>query len=268
MGSGIILAAVVVGMVGIVIGLLLGVAGQKLKVEVNETEVAVRECLPGNNCGGCGYPGCDGLAKAIAEGTAPVNACPVAGAAGAKAIGEIMGVEAEETEQMVAFVRCSGTCENIKTKYTYYGTADCKQAFFTPGRSEFICNYGCMGYGTCVKACRFDAIHVVNGIARVDREKCRACGMCVEACPNHLIELVPYASKYLVQCFSKDKGKAVKAGCNAGCIGCTLCTRVCETGAITVENNLAHIDPAKCTGCGKCAEKCPVKVIRLQECAD
>ena len=123
------------------------------------------------------------------------------------------------------------------------------------------CTYGCLGFGSCVKACPFDAIHVVDGVAVVDKEACKSCGKCVAACPKGLIELVPYEQKHLVQCSSKDKGKDVMAVCSVGCIGCRLCQKVCEFDAVTVENNIAHIDPEKCTGCGKCAEKCPKKII-------
>ena len=118
-----------------------------------------------------------------------------------------------------------------------------------------------MGYGSCVKACAFDAIHVIDGVAQVDKEKCKACGKCVATCPRHLIELIPYDAKQVVKCASKDKGKDVMSVCQTGCIGCMMCTKQCEFGAITVENNIAHIDYDKCTGCGKCAEKCPKKII-------
>ena len=245
--SGIILAAVVVGGTGLVISVLLGIASEKFKVPVDEKEVAVRECLPGNNCGGCGYAGCDSLAKAIAAGEAPVGACPVGGPDAAAKIGAIMGVDAGASEKKVAFVKCAGTCEKAKTQYEYYGPK--------------ACSFGCTGFGSCVKVCDFDAIHIVNGIAQVDKEKCVACGKCVATCPKSLIELVPYSAPHKVQCNSKEFGKAVKEVCSAGCIGCKMCTKVCEEGAITVENNVAKIDYSKCTGCGKCAEKCPAKII-------
>lgn len=259
--SGIILAAVVVGGTGLVISVLLGIASEKFKVPVDEKEIAVRECLPGNNCGGCGYAGCDGLAKAIANGEAPVNACPVGGPDAAAKIGAIMGVDAGSSVKQVAFVKCAGTCEKAKTKYIYSGNEDCISAVSVPGGGPKACSYGCTGFGSCTKVCDFDAIHVINGIAVVDKEKCVACGKCVATCPKSLIELVPYDAKLKVNCSSKDFGKPVKEVCSTGCIGCKMCTRVCETGAITVENNIAKIDYSKCTGCGKCAEKCPSKII-------
>ena len=259
--TAIIFAAAVVGGTGLVVGLLLGIASEAFKVPVDEKEVAVRACLPGNNCGGCGFPGCDGLAKAIAQGEAPVNACPVAGPNGAAKIAEVMGVEAGDAVKQVAYVKCAGTCEVAKEKYDYSGLQDCVSAMVTPGAGPKACAYGCMGLGSCVKACDFDAIHVINGIAVVDKEKCVACGKCIATCPKALIELIPYEATVAVQCNSKDMGKDVKASCSVGCIGCRMCTKVCEFDAITVENNLAHIDQTKCTGCGICVEKCPKKII-------
>lgn len=262
MVAGIISAAAVVGIVGILIGVFLGFASEKFKVEVDEKEILVRNELPGNNCGGCGYAGCDALAKAIAAGQAEVGACPVGGPQVADKIGEIMGVSAGSAEKKVAFVKCKGTCDKTKVQYNYYGIDDCKKITVVPGTGEKACAYGCMGYGSCVKACAFDAIHVVDGIAVVDKEKCVACGKCVASCPNHLIDLVPYSAKHLVQCSSHDKGKDVKAKCSVGCIGCTLCTKQCEFDAIHMDNNVAVIDYEKCTNCGKCALKCPVKIIK------
>ena len=262
MVTGIIIAAAVVGILGILIGIFLGIDSEKFKVEVDEKEILVRNELPGNNCGGCGYAGCDALAKAIAAGQAEVGACPVGGASTAEKIGAIMGVAGGTAEKKVAFVKCKGTCDKTKVQYNYYGVDDCKKVSVVPGAGEKACTYGCMGYGSCVKACAFDAIHVVDGVAVVDKEKCVACGKCVSSCPNHLIELVPYKAEHLVQCSSHDKGKDVKSVCESGCIGCTLCTKQCEFDAIHMEDNLAVIDYEKCTNCGKCAEKCPVKVIQ------
>ena len=259
--TGIIMAAVIVGGTGLFIGIFLGLADKKLTVKVDEKEEAILGVLPGNNCGGCGYPGCSGLAAAIAKGEAPVDQCPVGGAPVAAKIGAIMGQEVKETARQVAFVKCAGTCDKTTVKYEYTGVEDCEMMAFIPGSGAKNCTFGCMGFGSCVKACQFDAIHVVNGVAVVDKEKCVACGKCAEACPRHLIELVPYKANHLVQCSSHDKGPAVKKVCEAGCIGCTLCTKQCEFDAIHMDNNVAVIDYTKCTGCGKCAAKCPAHVI-------
>ena len=259
--TGIIAAAVVVGLVGIILGFFLGVSGEKFKVEVDPKEEAIGEVLPGNNCGGCGYAGCSGLAAAIAKGEAPVNACPVGGAPVAAKVGEIMGVEAEAGGRKVAFVKCAGTCEKANTDYVYSGTRNCATMMFVPNGGPKTCNYGCLGYGTCVAACPFDAIHLEDGVAVVDKEQCKACGKCIAACPKNLIELIPYEAKHVVQCSSNDKGKDVMKACSVGCIGCMKCQKNCPEGAITVTNSVAHIDQDKCTGCGVCAEVCPKKII-------
>ena len=259
--TAIIIAAVVVGAVGILIGFFLGVSGEKFKVEVDPREELVLEALPGNNCGGCGFPGCSGLAAAIAKGEAPVGQCPVGGAPVAAKIGEIMGVAAIEGERQVAFVKCGGDCEKAKENYEYTGIRDCRALRYVPGGGPKACSFGCLGFGSCVEACPFDAIHVKDGIAVVDRNACKACGKCIEACPRNLIELVPYTAPYAVRCSSKDKGKDVMAVCSTGCIGCKLCEKNCPSDAVHVEGNIAHIDQEKCTRCGTCASKCPKKII-------
>ena len=262
--QGVIVATSVVAATGLLIGLFLGFAAKTFEMKVDETESQVRELLPGANCGGCGYAGCDACAKAIAQGEAPVNACPVANKEAHDAIAKVMGTAAEETEKKVAYVKCAGTCDKTQVNYEYYGIRDCKKASLAPGNANKKCSYGCMGLSSCVKVCAFDAIHIVNGIAVVDKEKCTACTKCTAECPNNLISMVPAKAQTLVTCSSKDKGKDVKAACSIGCIGCKLCVKACEFDAIHVEDNLALIDYSKCTNCGKCAAVCPVKVIEIQ----
>ena len=259
--TAVIIAAVIVGGTGLFIGVFLGLAGKKFAVEVDEREEAILGVLPGNKCGGCGYAGCSGLAAAIAKGEAEVGSCPVGGAPVAAKIGEIMGVSAGEQIHEVAFVKCGGTCEQAATDYEYHGIGDCVMVNMMQNGGPKTCTYGCLGEGTCVKACPFDAIHVVNGVAVVDQEACKACGKCVAKCPRHLIELVPYDKQIRVACGSHAKGKAVTTACELGCIGCKKCEKNCPSEAITVTDFCAHIDYDKCTGCGKCKEVCPRHII-------
>lgn len=250
-----------IGGLGLVFGAGLGYAGKIFAVEEDPRVSAVLECLPGANCGGCGFPGCGGCAAAIVAGTAPVNACPVGGAAAAEKIGAVMGVEATATEPLAAFVHCGGTCEKAKEKYEYFGISDCNMANQLVGGGAKGCAYGCLGLGSCKAACAFGAIEIVDGVAVVDKDKCVSCGKCVSACPKHLIELLPAKKKVKVQCASKEPGKAVMAVCSAGCIGCKLCEKECKFDAIHVIDNIAVIDYDKCKNCGMCANKCPKKVI-------
>ncbi len=261
--SGIIIAVCVIGGLGLIVSVFLCFFGNYFKVEVDEREIAVINVLPGNNCGGCGYPGCSGLAAAIVKGEAPVNGCPVGGEPVAKEVAKIMGDDCVNIEKMVAFVKCAGNCENTEKKYEYSGPSDCKMASFVPGGGNKSCDFGCLGYGSCKAVCQFDAIEIVGGIARINKEKCKACGKCIEACPKHLIELVPYKAKVIVNCSNYDRGPLVTKSCKVGCVGCGLCAKECPKEAITIKDNLAVIDQDKCVGCGLCAKKCPRKIIDM-----
>lgn len=256
----IVIATLVVGIIGLVIGFALVFAGQKFHVEVDEREAAVREALPGNNCGACGFAGCDAMAAAIAKGEAAVNACPVCSPDAVGAIGAVMGVQADAMQRRVAAVHCSGDCGKSPAQADYVGIQDCRSAVLA-GLAPAACAYGCVGLGSCAKACPQDAIRVSDGLAHVNPSLCVGCGLCAAACPKGLISLVPAQGVLSVNCSSRDKGPAVRKVCAAGCIGCGLCVKQCRFGAVTLENNLARIDPDKCTGCGACAQKCPVKVI-------
>jgi len=260
----ILITTLMITIIGLVVGAGLVFTAKKFYVEVDEREAAVREALPGNNCGACGYAGCDAMAAAIAKGEAPVNGCPVGGASVADKIGGIMGVSAEAGEKKAAFVRCKGSCDVTRNQGNYIGIKDCRSAVLA-GINITECSFGCIGFGSCEQVCPEDAIHVVNGVAVVNENRCVSCGLCVKACPKGLIEIKPVNNKVAVQCSNKDRGPQVKAVCSAGCIGCHLCEKQCESDAIHVVDNLAHIDYGKCTGCGKCAAKCPAKVITMPE---
>ena len=257
------IAAAVIGGVSLLIGLLLGLAGRLLAVKTDPREEAVREHLPGSNCGGCGYAGCDALAAAIVSGEAPANACPSCAGESAKAIADIMGSEVGETVRRVAYIHCAGTCDKAKTDANYYGAVDCRQAAIAPGGNGKACRFACFGLGTCAHVCPVDAIRVENGVAIVDPETCIACGKCVTACPQNIIDLRPANAAVEVRCSNRDAGKDVKAVCSVGCIACGICQKNCPTDAITVIDRLAVVDHEKCIACGVCAEKCPVKIIEL-----
>lgn len=257
----VIIAAILIGIIGLLIGILLTIASEKFSISVDEKEIQIREELPGNNCGGCGYPGCDGLAKAIVNGEAKVNQCPVGGKTVADAIAKIMGVESEATIRMSAFVRCGGTCKNATIQYLYYGVKDCNNAAIVPGGGDKQCSHGCLGYGSCVRECEYGAISIVDGVAVVDANLCQACGKCIKVCPNNVISLIPYQKQAIVKCNSKEPALRARKSCSVSCIGCGLCARNCPNNAIIIENSLARIDYTKCTNCGICKEKCPRKCI-------
>ena len=200
----------------------------------------------------------------MVKGEAPVNKGAAGGAAVAAQIAEIMGVAAGDSIRMVAQVHCTG-CGVSHQKYTYIGVEDCVAAARLPGGGPLSCDYGCLGMGSCEKVCPFDAIHVIDGVAKVDEDKCKACNQCVDICPRHIIALEPYKTKkhVTIPCSSKDKGPAVTKVCSNGCIGCSLCAKSCPKEAITMVNNLAVIDYEKCIGCGICAQKCPRKLITV-----
>ncbi len=257
----ILLPVVAIGGLGLIFGIILSVAAKIFAVEKDERIPLVAECLPGANCGGCGYAGCGAAAEAIVKGEAKVNCCPVGGNDTAEKIGEIMGVSVQRTEKLVAFVMCLGRPDVAKNKYDVNEKIDCHTADRLSGGMK-ECKYGCLGCGSCVEKCMFAAISIKDGVAVVDSEKCTNCGACINECPRNVIKSIPYGTKATVVCNSKAKGKETRNACDMGCIGCGICARNCESGAVTIENNLAVIDTEKCTDCGACIEKCPRKIIK------
>lgn len=258
----ILIAVIVLCAIGIVCALLLVLASKFMAVPVDEKFPAIRECLPGANCGACGFAGCDGYASALASGAeTAVNKCPPGGNSVAAALAEVCGASFEETEKMVAYVKCIGTCDKTSKKAEYEGEKTCATAKLIFG-GEGACQFGCLGYGDCAVACPEEAINIINGVAHINAARCIGCSVCVKTCPNHIIAMLPERATSHIACSNKDKGVVAMKKCTAGCIGCGLCAKKCEQGAITVTNFLASIDYEKCTDCGACAAACPKKCIK------
>ncbi|MBP3305627.1 MAG: RnfABCDGE type electron transport complex subunit B [Oscillospiraceae bacterium] len=265
----ILIAVAILGGLGLLFGLILAIASKVFYVETDPRLEKLNEALPGANCGGCGYAGCGAYAEAVLKGEAEIGKCASGGDEAAEKMGEIMGVRAEKVTRRVALVRCSGyktvdgdgKAAGAKMKGVYEGIPDCLAATKVAGRGPLICKFGCLGFGNCTKACKYDAIHLVDGVAKVDQEKCVGCMQCAAACPRNLIIPVEYDRRVIIACASKAKGAVTIRGCTAGCIGCGLCVKICPHDAIHVEQNLAYIDYDKCDSCGLCATVCPKHLI-------
>ena len=255
----IVYAIAVLGILGAIFGVVLAVASKVFAVETDERLEPMVEALPGANCGGCGYSGCAAYAQAVIEGKAKIGLCASGGNESAQAMAKIMGVTAEKVERKVAMVMCRG--KNVKLKGRYDGIADCLASSKVAGKGPLACEYGCLGYGTCLKACKYGALSLVDGHAHIDADRCVGCMSCVEVCPRHVITPVPYEADIVVACNSHAKGGTVSKACGIGCIGCSKCEKVCPNGAIKVTDNLSRIDYTKCVSCGLCAEVCPRHLI-------
>lgn len=258
----ILLAVILLGLLGIVFALILSFASRVFHVKVDRRISEVREALPGANCGACGFPGCDGLAAAIINDGAPITACPVGGPPLHARLAQMLGADAGESIREVAVVRCQGKEAYSKDKFKYTGIRDCRANHALQGGSK-VCSYGCLGCGSCVDVCAFDAIHIIDGVAIVDEDKCTACKKCISECPRELIVLKPYDQEVIVKCMNKDKGKFVRQACSVGCIACGICVKQCPDG-FKLENNLSvfmpsdDLDPDQVQAA---IDKCPTKCI-------
>ncbi|MGL5311627.1 MAG: RnfABCDGE type electron transport complex subunit B, partial [Peptostreptococcaceae bacterium] len=237
-----ILIIVLMTSVGLFFGLVLAIANKKFSVEVNPLIHLVEDVLPKGQCGACGYAGCLAYAEAVVlNEDVPPNLCIPGKELVAKHVAQLTGKVAEELEPRFACVKCNGCRECAKLKYNYEGIEDCICANSILGGPK-QCNYGCLGLGTCVKNCPFDAIEMSeNGLPIIDKDKCTGCGKCESVCPKKVISMNPMDYKVEVNCNSKDKGAIAKKGCTVPCIGCGICAKNCEYGAIKMENNLAIV---------------------------
>lgn len=248
------------------IGVALGWFESKFKVERDPKIDEVRAVLPGANCGGCGFPGCDGYAEAAGTGRAPTNKCTAGGAATAEAVSKIMGVSAV-VEDLVTVLQCQGSREHAAPKGEYVGIQTCRAAKLSTG-SVKQCAWGCQGLGDCVQVCKFDALAMgEDGLPHVDYDNCTGCGMCVAECPQKLFTLIPRSRKgSVVLCSNRNVIKAnVKKTCAVGCIKCEICVKNCPEKCITMVNGIPVTDYSKCTSCGVCVAKCPTGAYKLIE---
>ena len=267
----ILIAIAILGGLGLAFGLVLAAASKVFYVETDPRLDQLNECLPGANCGGCGFAGCGAYAEAVLKGEAPVGKCASGGNEAAKAMAAIMGVQAEEVTRKVAMVRCSGArtfdaegnlTKGAKMKATYEGFHDCLAASKVGGSGPLSCKFGCLGYGSCTRVCKYGAISVKNGVAVVDEDLCVGCMACAQVCPRKVITAVEPDRNVIIACNSLAKGAVTNRACTIGCIGCGKCMKTCPSGAITITNNLAQIDYSKCTNCGQCATVCPKGLIK------
>jgi len=286
----ILLPMKIVGAVGLLLGVGLSIASKTLRVFIDPKIARIQNILPGANCGACGFPGCAAFAKAVAAGKAQPAACIPGGEKITANIADIIGVSAVTKEPMMAVVHCKGGKDAAKDRSVYNGIADCHAAALV-GNGAKICPSGCLGLGSCVRACPFGAIKInEKEIAVIDHEVCCGCGKCVRSCPRKIISLIPQVHKVYLACANRDKGANVKKYCTVGCTACTLCVKATPSNTITIEDNLPRLDyttneifiiahakcpvkcfvdlakkrpraniDTKCTGCGECAKICPIK---------
>ena len=256
----ILFAVAALGGIGVLFGFVLGFAGKKFAVKVDERVQAVRAAVAGANCGACGYAGCDAFAEAVVRGEASLSGCTPGGQKSAEAVAAIMGVSAADMEPVVARVRCQGTCERVVPRYDYAGVPSCRAAGSLAGGPS-VCEFGCVGLGDCVNRCPFGAIQMKDGVAVVDEGVCTGCGMCVSACPRNIIVMYPKDQTVVVLCRNKAIGRIAVLQCKTACVGCKRCEKQCPSDSIHVIDGVAEIDETTCTRCGACIPVCPMHCI-------
>lgn len=255
------LSIIVLGGLGLLAGSGLAYASKKFVSKIDPKVEKILEVLPGANCGACGFAGCSGFSKALVEEKAQANGCIAGGEEVANQVASILGIAVEVREKRIAKILCYHRGAS-QTQFDYQGLERCRAANLLFGGDK-VCSYSCLGLGDCILACPFGVITLINGRIGIDKERCTGCGKCVSICPKGVVVLVPKENKVHVLCNSKDKGAIVRKICKEGCIGCGICVPACPEEAITLKDNLAHIDYEKCTECGACVEKCPTHAIEM-----
>lgn len=266
MSPTILITVISLSLLALTSSVILYLVAQKFKVFEDPRIDEVQAALPAANCGGCGFAGCRNFAEALVKADSFEGLiCPVGGTPVMQEAARILGKAAPVVEPTVAVLLCNGTPEFRPRTTKYDGAPDCRISH-NLYMGETDCSFGCLGKGDCERSCTFDALHMdpFTGLPVIIDDKCVSCGACVKACPRHLIELRKKAKKdrkIYVACSNCDKGGPARKACKVACIACNKCVRICEFDAITIENNLAYIDAAKCTFCRKCVIECPTNAI-------
>lgn len=249
---------IIMGGLGVAFGVGLALASRIFHVDIDPRIEGISDKLPGANCGACGFAGCAAYAEKVAQGAA-IDLCIPGGSETTHAVAHVMGMEAGDARQAVrAAVLCQGGTDKCASRFVYDGIEDCRAAQLLQGGPK-ACEYGCLGFGTCVAACPFDAITLGEDRLPVIRwDKCIGCGACLKACPRDLIKLVPETIQTYVACSSQDKGKAVKTVCQVGCISCWLCVKFSSEGAVEKDGNLPRLTYCEGADYAKAIEKCPM----------
>lgn len=265
----IILGIIFTLLFGGLLGMGLALAFRKFSVEKDKTVEDLETALPGLNCGSCGYAGCLGYAEALADGSdKDLTKCKPGGQSCLEALGEILGMKVEApTTKLVAQPHCLGGNNEAVRKFEYHGLQDCRSAFALFGGFK-MCEYGCLGLGSCLKVCPVDAISKTDsGLVKVDSDLCISCGNCVDICPTGVMKMIPFDADYYIACNSKDKAKVTKTNCSVGCIGCRICEKKFPNASFSVKDNLCVIDyddkdreESRVDAAEKCPAKCIVKL--------
>lgn len=246
---------------GLVTATVLAIASRVFYVEEDPRVEAVMDALPGANCGGCGYAGCEGYAVAVVnDPEIPANKCCAGGESVSIAVGELTGKTVGAAEPLRSFRRCDKVHGEVAMRYDYQGVPSCAAAALL-FEGAYACRFSCLGYGDCVEVCPFEAITVSDGLSYINWNKCIGCGLCVPACPRNSLELIPLRSRVSIFCSTKDKLKAVMEVCKAGCINCGKCVKKCPAGAISNKSGRIEIDHRLCLSYGEdcqmaCIDSC------------
>ncbi len=252
---------------GLVAAIVLAAASRVFYVEEDPRVEAVMDALPGANCGGCGYAGCEGYAIAVVNDPGVSAALCVAGSADTTiTVGELTGKSVGAADPMISFRRCDKIAGNVKARYQYHGLPSCAGATLLMNGSD-LCSWSCLGFGDCVEVCPFSAMEIKDGLVVISTSKCTGCGLCIKACPRNSLDLIPARARVAVTCATKDKLRAVMDICEVGCINCGKCIKSCPAKAIKQVESRIEIDQHKCLSYGAdCAEicitDCPRKILR------